>query len=232
MRLKKLDQLRNWGDDMQAYKNLFTEATRLASQGVEYAREFVNFMSPKLKRKKGRQRVGDLKKRDIRSKKQRQRINDAITAYKQGKANAQKEQKQAESLVSSGYADSVDSAKDLISLFAVMTTDRMQQKFGFSSEQIADLNEYSEELGINEVKKVAEWVMSDKRDSTPSYLQEYLEEDDEYKLADLVLNILESENISFDDLQMAFSEEPTEKWRNALESGDFDISEYLEDYWG
>ena len=217
---------------MQAYKNLFTEATRLASQGVEYAKQFVNFMSPKLKRKKGRQRVGDLKKRDIRSNKQRQRINDAITAYKHGKAAAQKEQKQAESLVSSGYADSVDSAKDLISLFAVMTTDRMQQNFGFSSEQVVDLNDYSEELGLDEVKKVAEWVMSDKEDSTPSYLQEYLEEDDEYKLADLVLNILENENISFDDLQMAFSEEPTAKWRDALESGNFDISEYLEEYWG
>lgn len=216
---------------MQAYKNLFTEATRLASQGVEYAREFINFMSPKLKRKKGRQRVGDLKKRETRSKKQRQRINDAITAYKQGKANAQKEQKQAESLVSSGYADSVDSAKDLVSLFAVMTADRMREKFGLSSDQIIDLNEYSEELGIDEVKKVAEWVMSDKEDSTPTYLKEYLEEDDEYKLADLVLNILENENISFDDLQMAFSEEPTTKWRNALESGDFDISEYLDDYW-
>ena len=216
---------------VQAYKNLFTEATRLASQGVAYAREFVNFMSPKLKRKKGRQRVGDLKKRDTRSNKQRQLINDAINAYKQGKANAQKERKQAESLVSSGYADSLDSAKDLISLFAVMTTDRMKQKFGFSCEQIADLNEYSEELGIDEVKKVAQWVMSDKEDSTPSYLQEYLEEDDEYKLADLVLNILENENISFDDLQMAFSDEPTKKWRNALESGDFDISEYLADYW-
>lgn len=217
---------------MQAYKNLFTEATRLASQGVEYAKQFVDFMSPKLKRKKGRQRVGDLKKREIRSNKQRQRINDAINAYRQGKANAHKEQKQAESLVSSGYADSVDSAKELISLFAVMTTDRMKQKFGFSCEQIADLNEYSEELGIDEVKKVAEWVMTDKEDSTPSYLKEYLEEDDEYKLADLVLNILESENISFDDLQMAFSEEPTAKWRDALESGDFDISEYLEEYWG
>lgn len=216
---------------MQAYKNLFTEAVRLASQGVEYAREFVNFMTPKLKRKRGRQRVGDLKKRETRSEKQRQRINDAINAYKQGKANVQKEQKQAESLVSSGYADSIDSAKDLISLFAVMTTDRMKQKFGFSCEQIADLNEYSEELGIDEVKKVAEWVMSDKEDSTPSYLKEYLDEDDEYKLADLVLNILENENISFDDLQMAFSEEPTKKWRNALESGDFDISEYLDDYW-
>lgn len=216
---------------MQAYKNLFTEATRLASQGVEYAREFVNFMSPHLKRKKGRQRVGDFKKRDIRSNKQRQRINDAINAYKQGKANAQKERKQAESLVSSGYADSVDSAKDLLSLFAVMTTDRMKQKFGFSCEQIADLNEYSEELGIDEVKKVAEWVMSDKEDNTPSYLKEYLEEDDEYKLADLVLNILESENISFDDLQMAFSEEPTTKWRNQLEKGDFDISDYLDEYW-
>lgn len=216
---------------MQAYKNLFTEATRLASQGVEYAKQFIDFMSPKLKRKKGRQRVGDLKKRDIRSNKQRQRINAAITAYKQGKANAQKERKQAESLVSSGYADSVDSAKDLISLFAVMTTDRMKQKFGFSCEQIADLNEYSEELGLDEVKKVAKWVMSDKEDSTPSYLQEYLKEDDEYKLADLVLSILESENISFDDLQMAFSEEPTAKWRDALESGEFDISEYLEDYW-
>ena len=217
---------------MQAYKNLFTEATRLASQGVEYAKQFVDFMSPKLKRKKGRQRVGDLKKRDIRSNKQRQRINDAITAYKQEKANAQKEQKQAESLVSSGYAESVDSARDLISLFAVMTTDRMKQNFGFSSEQIIDLNEYSEELGLDEVKKVAEWVMSDKEDNTPSYLQEYLEEDDEYKLADLVLNILENENISFDDLQMAFSEEPTAKWRDALESGNFDISEYLEEYWG
>lgn len=216
---------------MQSYKNLFSEATRLASQGVEYAKQFVDFMAPKLKRKKGRQRVGDIKKRDTRSKKQRQRINDAITAYKQGKANAKKEKKQAESLVSSGYADSVDSAKDLISLFAVMTADRMNQKFGFSSDQIVDLNEYSEELGLDEVKKVAEWVMSDKEDSTPSYLREYLEEDDEYKLADLVLNILENENISFDDLQMAFSEEPTTKWRNALESGDFDISEYLDDYW-
>lgn len=217
---------------MQAYKNLFTEATRLASQGVEYAKQFIDFMSPKLKRKKGRQRVGDLKKRDTRSNKQRQQINDAINAYKQGKANAQKERKQAESLVSSGYADSLDSAKDLISLFAVMTTDRMKQKFGFSCEQIADLNEYSEELGIDEVKRVAEWVMSDKEDSTPSYLQEYLEEDDEYKLADLVLNILESENISFDDLQMAFSEEPTTKWRDALESGEFNISDYLDEYWG
>lgn len=216
---------------MQRYKNLFTEATRLASQGVEYAKQFVEFMAPKLKRKKGRQRVGDLKKRDIRSNKQRSAINDAITAFKQGKANAQKERKQAESLVSSGYADSVDSAKDLISLFAVMTTDRMKQKFGFSCEQIVDLNEYSEELGLDEVKKVAEWVMSDKEDSTPSYLKEYLEEDDEYKLADLVLNILESESISFDDLQMAFSEEPTEKWRKALESGDFDISDYLDEYW-
>lgn len=217
---------------MIAYKNLFTEATRLASQGVEYAKQFVDFMSPKLKRKKGRQRVGDLKKRDTRSKKQRQRINEAIERYKSEKTKAQKEQKQAESLVSSGYADSVDSAKDLISLFAVMTTDRMKQKFGFSCEQIADLNEYSEELGIDEVKKVAEWVMSDKEDSTPSYLQEYLEEDDEYKLADLVLNILENENISFDDLQIAFSEEPTTKWRDALESGDFDISDYLDEYWG
>ena len=217
---------------MQPYKNLFTEATRLASQGVEYAKQFVDFMSPKLKRKKGRQRVGDLKKRDIRSNKQRQRINDAITAYKQEKANAQKEQKQAESLVSFGYAESVNSAKDLISLFAVMTTDRMKQNFGFSSEQIIDLNEYSEELGLDEVKKVAEWVMSDKEDNTPSYLQEYLEEDDEYKLADLVLNILENESISFDDLQMAFSEEPTAKWRDALESGDFDISDYLDEYWG
>lgn len=217
---------------MQAYKNLFTEAVRLASQGVEYAREFVNFISPKLKRKKGRQRVGDLKKRETRSKKQRQRINDAITAYVQGKANAQKAQKQAESLVSAGYADSIDSAKDLVSLFAVRSADRMREKFGFSSDQIIDLNEYSEELGIDEVKKVAEWVMSDKEDNTPSYLKEYLEEDDEYKLADLVLNILENENISFDDLQMAFSEEPTTKWRNQLESGDFDISDYLDEYWG
>ena len=217
---------------MQAYKNLFTEATRLASQGVEYAKQFVDFLSPKLKRKKGRQRVGDLKKRETRSNKQRQRINDAITVYKQERAKAQKEQKQAESLVSSGYADSVDSARDLISLFAVMTTDRMKQKFGFSCEQIIDLNEYSEELGLDEVKKVAEWVMSDKEDSTPSYLQEYLEEDDEYKLADLVLNILENENISFDDLQMAFSEEPTAKWRDALESGEFNISDYLDEYWG
>lgn len=216
---------------MQAYKKLFTEATRLASQGVEYAKQFVNFMSPKLKRKKGRQRVGDLKKHEIRSKKQRQRISDAINAYKQAKATASKEEKQAESLVSAGYADSIDSAKDLVSLFAVMTADRMREKFGFSSDQIIDLNEYSEEFGIDEVKKVAEWVMSDKEDSTPSYLKEYLEEDDEYKLADLILNILENENISFDDLQMAFSEEPTTKWRNQLENGDFDISDYLDEYW-
>ena len=215
---------------IQPYKKLVKEALKSSS---DYAKEFINAITPHIKQrgaKKGR--VGDLKKRDIRSNRQRQKINDTINAYISGKKQEEIDRKKANSLVSSGYADTVESAKDLISLFAVMTTDRMKQKFGFSSEQIVDLNEYSEELGIDEVKKVAEWVMSDKRDSTPSYLQEYLEEDDEYKLADLVLNILESENISFDDLQMAFSEEPTEKWRNALESGDFDISEYLEDYWG
>ena len=214
---------------IQPYKKLVKEALKSSS---EYAKEFINAITLHIKQrgvKKGR--VGDLKKRDIRSNRQRQKINDAINAYITGKKQEEIDRKKANSLVSSGYADNVESAKDLISLFAVMTTDRMKQKFGFSCEQIADLNEYSEELGINEVKKVAEWVMSDKRDSTPSYLQEYLEEDDEYKLADLVLNILESENISFDDLQMAFSEEPTEKWRKALESGEFDISEYLEDYW-
>ena len=216
---------------MLRYKNLYTEATRLASQGVAYAQAFVNFMSPKLKRKKGRQRVGDLKRRETRSKRQRQRINEAIEQYKSKKEKANKESKQAQSLIDSGYADSVESAKDLISLFAVMSEDRMKQKFGFSCEQIADLNEYSEELGFDEVKKVAQWVISDKQDATPSYLQEYLQEDDEYKLADLVLNILENENISFDDLQMAFSEEPTAKWRDALESGDFDISDYLDEYW-
>ena len=216
---------------MLRYKNLYTEATRLASQGVAYAQEFVRFMSPKLKRKKGRQRVGDLKKRETRSKKQQQRINNAIEQYKSEKEKSNKEKKQAHSLIDSGYADSVESAKDLISLFAVMSEDRMKQKFGFSSEQIADLNEYSEELGIDEVKKVAQWVISDKQDAIPSYLQEYLQEDDEYKLADLVLNIIENENISFDDLQMAFSEEPTAKWRESLESGDFDISDYLDEYW-
>ena len=215
---------------IQPYKKLVKEALKSSS---DYAKEFINTITPHIKQrgvKKGR--IGHLKKRDIRSNRQRQKINDAINAYIYGKKQAEIDRKKAKSLVSSGYADDVESAKELISLFAVMTADNMQQKFGFSSEQIVDLNEYSEELGIDEVKKVAEWVMSDKRDSTPSYLQEYLEEDDEYKLADLVLNILESENISFDDLQMAFSEEPTEKWRKALENGDFDISEYLEDYWG
>ena len=215
---------------IQPYKKLVKEALKSSS---DYAKEFINAITPHIKQRGVKSgRIGDLKKRDIRSNRQRQKINDAINAYISGKKQDEIDRKKANSLVSSGYADDVESAKDLISLFAVMTADSMQQKFGFSSEQIVDLNEYSEELGIDEVKKVAEWVMSDKRDSTPSYLQEYLEEDDEYKLADLVLNILESENISFDDLQMAFSEEPTEKWRNALESGEFDISEYLDEYWG
>lgn len=216
---------------MLRYKNLYTEATRLASQGVAYAQAFVDFMAPRLKRKKGRQRVGDLKKRETRSNKQRQRINAAVEQYKSEKKQSNKEKKQAQSLIDSGYADSMQSATDLLSLFAVLSEDRMESKFGFSSGQVIDLNEYSEELGVDEVKKVAQWVISDKQDATPSYLQEYLQEDDEYKLADLVLNILENENISFDDLQMAFSEEPTKKWRDALESGDFDISDYLDDYW-
>ena len=215
---------------VRPYKKLVKEALKSSSN---YDKKYINAITPQIKQRSVKMgRIGDLKKRDIRSNRQRHKINDAISAYITGKKQEEIDRKKATSLVNSGYVDDVESAKDLISLFAVMTTDRMQQKFGFSSEQIVDLSEYSEELGIDEVKKVAEWAMSDKRDSTPSYLQEYLEEDDEYKLADLVLNILESENISFDDLQMAFSEEPTEKWRNALESGEFDISEYLEDYWG
>lgn len=215
---------------IQPYKKLVKEALKSSS---DYAKEFISAIAPHIKQRGVKKRcIGDLKKRDIRSNRQRQKINNAINAYISGKKQEEIDRKKVQSLVSSGYADNVESAKDLISLFGVMSSYRMQQKFGFSSEQIVDLNDYTEEVGINEIKKVAEWVMSDKRDSTPSYLREYLDEDDEYKLADLVLNILESENISFDDLQMAFSEEPTEKWRTALESGEFDISDYLEEYWG
>lgn len=215
---------------IQPYKKLVKEALKSSS---DYAKEFINAITPHIKQRGVKKRsIGDLKKRDIRSNRQRQKINNAINAYISGKKQEELVEKKAKSLVSSGYADNKASAKDLISLFAVVTINNMQQKFGFSSEQIVDLNDYTAELGIDEVKKVAEWVMSDKRDSTPSYLQEYLEEDDRYKLADLILNILESENISFDDLQMAFSAEPTEKWRNALESGDFNIADYLEEYWG
>lgn len=93
------------------------------------------------------------------------------------------------------------------------------------------MNEYSEELGIDEVKKVAQWVMSDKEDSTPSYLQEYLEEDDEYKLADLVLNILELKISVLTICRWLLVMSQLQSGATALESGEFDISDYLEEYW-
>lgn len=212
------------------YKRLYMQAKRLAVQDVDYAKEFVSFLGPKLKKKKGSQRVGDLKKRDIRSKRQKKAINDAIAKFKKEQEKATLEKKQAQGLVNKGYADDEKDARNLMSLFAVLSEDRMKDRFGFSCQEIVDLNYQSEDVGFENVKKVAEWVKNDILGNTPSYLQEYLQEDDAYKMADLILNIMENEDISIEDLQMAFSEEPTQYWREKLRDGAFDISEYLDDY--
>ena len=68
---------------VQPYKKLVKEALKSSS---DYAKEFINAITPHIKQrgvKKGR--IGDLKKRDIRSNRQRQKINDAINTYISGK---------------------------------------------------------------------------------------------------------------------------------------------------
>ena len=66
--------------------------------------------------------------------------------------------------------------------------------------------------------------------NTPSYVADYLQEDDTYKLADLVMQIIDDEKISPEDLEMAFSEPPTKEIRDQLESGQMTIGDYLDDY--
>lgn len=214
---------------IKAYKRKYKQALKLAKEGYAFAREYVSFLSEKFKRKSN-----EFKKRDIRYNKQRKSINDATDCYSREFENLQnnkkRKAKQEQGLINSGYADNKQQANNIMSLFAVLSGDRMKERFGFSCEEIIGLADNAEDIGIENVKKVAQWIQRDMESNTPSYVADYLHEDDTYKLADLVMQIIDEEKISPEDLEMAFSEPPTKEIRNQLESGQITIGDYLEDY--
>ena len=214
---------------IKAYKRKYNQAVKLAKEGNTFAQEYVAFLGEKFKRKSN-----EFKKRDIRSNKQRQAINDATDRYtrefEKFQNNKKRKAKQEQGLINAGYADNREQASDIISLFAVLSEDRMKERFGFSCEEIMGLADNAEDIGIENVKKVAMWIQRDMESNTPSYVADYLQEDDTYKLADLVMQIIEEEKISPEDLEMAFSEPPTKEIRNKLESGQMTIGDYLDDY--
>lgn len=214
---------------IQAYKRKYRQAVKLSKEGLSFAQEYITFLGEKLKRKSM-----EFKKRDIRSNRQRQSINDATDRYsrefEKWQNNKKRKTKQEQGLINAGYADNKEQASNIMSLFAVLSQDRMLERFGYSSEQVIGLAENAEEIGIENVKKVAMWIKRDMESNAPSYVVEYLQEDDTYKLADLIMRIVEDENISPEDLEMAFSEPPTQEIRNQLESGQMTIGDYLDDY--
>ena len=214
---------------IKAYKRKYKQAVKLAKEGHAFAQEYVAFLGEKFKRKSN-----EFKKRDIRSNKQRQAINDATDRYsrefEKWQNSKKRKAKQEQGLINAGYADNREQASDIISLFAVLSEDRMKERFGFSCEEIMGLADNAEDIGIENVKKVAQWIQRDMESNTPSYVADYLQEDDTYKLADLVMQIIDEEKISPEDLEMAFSEPPTKEIRDKLESGQMTIGDYLDDY--
>ena len=214
---------------IKAYKRKYKQAVKLAKEGNAFAQEYVAFLDEKFKRKSN-----EFKKRDIRSNKQRQAINDATDRYsrefEKWQNSKKRKAKQEQGLINAGYADNREQASDIISLFAVLSEDRMKERFGFSCEEIMGLADNAEDIGIENVKKVAQWIQRDMESNTPSYVADYLQEDDTYKLADLVMQIIDEEKISPEDLEMAFSEPPTKEIRDKLESGQMTIGDYLDDY--
>ena len=214
---------------IKAYKRKYKQAVKLAKEGHVFAKEYVAFLGEKFKRKSN-----EFKKRDIRSNKQRKAINDATDKYTREFEKLQnskkRKAKQEQGLINAGYADNREQASDIISLFAVLSEDRMKERFGFSCEEIMGLADNAEDIGIENVKKVAKWIQQDMESNTPSYVANYLQEDDTYKLADLVMQIIDEEKISPEDLEMAFSEPPTKEIRDQLESGQITIGDYLDDY--
>ena len=214
---------------IKAYKRKYKQAVKLAKEGHAFAEEYISFLDEKFKRKSN-----EFKKRDIRSNKQRQAINDATDRYTKEFEKLQnskkRKAKQEQGLINAGYADNREQANNIMSLFAVLSEDRMKERFGFSCEEIMGLADNAEDIGIENVKKVAQWIQRDMESNTPSYVAEYLQEDETYKLADLVMQIIDEEKISPEDLEMAFSEPPTKEIRDQLESGQMTIGDYLDDY--
>ena len=214
---------------IKAYKRKYRQAVKLAKEGYAFAEEYIDFLGEKFKRKSN-----EFKKRDIRSNKQRQAINDATDRYssefEKFQNSKKRKAKQEQGLINAGYADNREQASDIISLFAVLSEDRMKERFGFSCEEIIGLADNAEDIGIENVKKVAQWIQRDMESNTPSYVADYLQEDDTYKLADLVMQIIDEEKIRPEDLEMAFSEPPTKEIRYQLESGQMTIGDYLGNY--
>ena len=162
---------------IKAYKRKYKQAVKLAKEGHSFAQEYIDFLGEKFKRKSN-----EFKKRDIRSNKQQQAINDATDKYSREFEKLQnskkRKAKQEQGLINAGYADNREQASDIISLFAVLSEDRMKERFGFSCEEIMGLADNAEDIGIENVKKVASWIQRDMESNTPSYVAEYLQEDE------------------------------------------------------
>lgn len=152
-------------------------------------------------------------KRKLRSKKQINKFNELVGSFHKSNFSTQRKRKseynkKIKSLYKSqriediaGKKVSNTDSKRILNAFIDLSSDYMRSNFAPSSDDIVDLALYDKKITSDTLKDIANYVMDDLQNRTPSFLQEYLQTDDTYNYAIKIMDLMkEKKTYDIDDL--------------------------------
>ena len=97
----------------------------------------------------------------------------------------------------------------------------MKDKLGFGSNQIMDISDHTDGVSKDDIQKVAQYIIKDMEDNTPSFLSQYLSVDDTYKVMKDTLSLMDEYELSPDEIKNAFDK--AKEFSDANKNYDVDI---------
>lgn len=169
---------------------------------------------------------GTLSKRALRSNKARKEFNAIVKSFKGSKQATKKQRKetynkQLNTFQNRGYASNKKEFNNILNVFTALSSDYMKDKLGFGSNQIMDISDHTDGVSKDDIQKVAQYIIKDMEDNTPSFLSQYLSVDDTYKVMKDTLSLMDEYELSPDEIKNAFDK--AKEFSDANKNYDVDI---------
>lgn len=186
------------------YKRNIASGTELYSERME---EFEKTLSKYLNKD------GSLSKSKLRTEKAKREYNRAITEFNKTSLRTQKSRLEVQEARVKGLEDS-DIVKDnsagdidgqeLLETFAELSYDKLSKEVGFTSGDIIKLTSTVDKVDKNVLRSVAEYMLKDMNEKMPTSIKQWLETDDAYNTAKRMLEYIEDNDISVEDIDETF----------------------------
>ena len=191
------------------------------------AEKFLREIEPHLTKK------GTVKKRDIRSNVRIANINKIISQYvtkndinKSVKKLIKEYDYRSENLEKKKVAEE-GKGKAMINNFVNFSNYELQGIFFMSSEQIVDLTNEHEEISVDDIDFIINELVKNKINNIPDELLNFIKEDDFYKLADKILDLIHNKAFNKEDIISVFKNTDNDDYEYS--DKELEIFNYLSD---